>query len=177
MRIENVLTGSMAALLVAALTGCAAAPRVRPVKAGPVDTGAQTLASARQYLQGRWVLEAFEVRPPGKAPVALSGTGLLEYDDYGNLRMEIRADEAAAEALRAAGIEIRDGVISTEGRAAIDLQARTLTYFLEGQTAAGGGPLAMSRPRHWEVTADVLTLTTRDDGGTPLSVSRWKRSR
>ena len=177
MRIENVLTGAMAALLIAALTGCAAAPRVRPVKAGPVDSGPQTVASARKYLEGRWVLEAFEIRPPGKAPVALSGTGLLEYDDYGNLRMEIRTDGAAAEALREAGIELRDGVLSTEGRAAIDLQNRTLTYFVEGQAVAGGGALAMSRPRHWEVTADVLTLTTRDDDGAPLSVSRWKRSR
>ena len=40
----------------------------------------------------------------------------------------------------------------------------------------GGGPLAPNRPRHWEVTGDVLTLTTKDDSGAPLAVSRWKRS-
>ena len=34
----------------------------------------------------------------------------------------------------------------------------------------------MNRPRHWEVTADVLTLTTRDDKGAPMSISRWKKS-
>jgi len=48
--------------------------------------------------------------------------------------------------------------------------------WVEGQPTQGGGPLAASRPRHWEVTADVLTLTTRDDAGAPLAISRWKRS-
>ena len=33
----------------------------------------------------------------------------------------------------------------------------------------------MNRPRHWEVTGDVLTLTTRDDRGAPMSISRWKK--
>ena len=59
------------------------------------------------------------------------------------------------------------------------MQKRTLTYILEGQPssmATGGGPLATSRPRHFEVAADVLTLTVRDDKGAPLSVSRWKKS-
>ena len=42
--------------------------------------------------------------------------------------------------------------------------------------ATGGGPLATNRPRHWEVTANVLTLTTRDESGAPLAISQWKRS-
>jgi len=78
--------------------------------------------------------------------------------------------------LRGAGIDIRDGMISTDGRAAIDLQNRTLTYVLKGQAPlVKGGPLAMERPRHWVVSADTLTLTTRDDAGQPLSVGHWKR--
>ena len=61
----------------------------------------------------------------------------------------------------------------------IDVQHRTLTYVLAGQPSSmttGGGPLATNRPRHWEVTGDVLTLTTRDDSGAALAVSRWKKS-
>jgi hypothetical protein len=93
-----------------------------------------------------------------------------------NLRMEIRADEASADLLRAAGVDIRDGMISTEGRTAIDLQNRTLTYALGGQAPlVQGGPLAMERPRHWVVDGDILTLSTKDDAGRPLSVARWKR--
>ena len=179
MCVERVWRAAGVAALLAAATACAAAPRERPLPLGRVESGAGTLPEARKFLEGRWALESFEVRPPGKAPIMLKGSGVLNYDDFGNLRMEIRADQASSDLLRAAGIDIRDGVISTEGRTAIDLQNRTLTYFLEGQpssTATGGGPLATNRPRHWEVTADVLTLTTRDDSGAPLSISRWKRS-
>ena len=109
----------------------------------------------------------------------LKGSGVLNYDAFGNMRMEIRTGEAESDLLRAAGITIRDGVISSDGRTVIDLPNRTLTYFVEGQTDAmktGGGPLAPNRPRHWEVTADTLTLTTRDDSGAPFAISRWKRS-
>ncbi len=158
------------------LPGCAAAPRERPVEGGPVDTGPGTLASARKFLEGRWQLETFEIHRPGQPPLVLKGAGTLIYDDMSNLRMEVRADEASADMLRAAGVDIRDGIISTEGRTAIDLQNRTLTYMLEGQAPlVKGGPLAMERPRHWVVDANTLTLTTKDDAGRPLSVARWKR--
>ncbi len=179
----RVLTGGwrvagLAALL-AATTACHAAPRTRPLPVGSVASGPGTLAEARKYLAGRWTLESFEVRPPGREPILLKGSGVLNYDDFGNLTMELRADESSSDLLRAAGIDIRDGVISTSGQTVIDLQHRTLTYVLEGQPssyATGGGPLAPNRPRHWEVTAEVLTLSTRDDSGAPLSISRWKRS-
>jgi hypothetical protein len=141
---------------------------------------AMTLPEARKFLEGRWVLESYEVRPPGKAPIILKGTGVLTFDDFANLHMEVHADEPSADLLRAAGINMRDGVISSDGRVAIDLQNRTLTYFLEGQpssTLTGGGPLAMNRPRHWEVTGDTLTLSTKDENGAPLSIGRWKRSK
>ena len=168
----------MATLVAFLLPGCGAPAGQRPVQGGPVDTGAGTLASARKFLEGNWVLESFEVHPPGKPPVQLQGSGTLVYDNMSNLRMEIRANQESADVLRAAGIDIRDGVISTEGRTAIDLQNRTLTYVLQGQDPlVKQGPLAMERPRHWVVDADTLTLTTKDEAGRPLSVGRWKRAR
>ena len=160
-----------------AIAACAGAPRQRPVEMGPVETGPGTLTAARKYLEGRWVLESFEVRPPGKAPILLKGSGTLVYDEMANLRMEIRADEKSADLLRASGIDIRDGVISTDGKTVIDIQNRTLTYVLEGQAPLMRGPLGMERPRHWVVEGDMLTLTTKDDAGQPLSVGRWRRSR
>jgi hypothetical protein len=167
-------------VVIAAVTACAtASPRQRPISKGPVDTGAGSLTAARKYLEGRWVLESFVLNPPGRAPITLKGSGVLNYDDFGNLRMDVKADEASADLLRAAGITIPDGVISTTGRTVIDMQNKTLTYVLEGQPSSmttGGGPLATNRPRHFDVTADVLTLTTRDDKGAPLSISRWKKS-
>jgi len=162
--------------LVAVVAACHGAPRQKPVKAGPVDTGPQTLTAARTFLEGRWNLESFEVRPPGKPPIVLKGAGTLLYDNMGNLKMDIQADEASADLLRQSGIDIRDGRISTDGRAALDLQKHTLTYVLQGQAPLIKGPLGMERPRHWVVEGDTLILTTQDDAGQPLSVGRWKRS-
>jgi hypothetical protein len=156
---------------------CSGAPRQRPVRMGPVDTGGGTLAAARAFLEGRWTLESFEVFPPGGAPITLKGQGTLSYDEFGNLQMDIRADEKSSDLLRAAGIEIRDNVISTSGRTAVDMQNRTLTYIVEGQAGAmsSSGPLAANRPRHWVVEADTLTLTTKDEQGNALSIGRWRR--
>ena len=180
MRAQQAVATTGVALFVAVMMACAeASPRQRPISMGPVATGPGTLTAARQYLEGRWVLESFVVNPPGKTPITLKGTGVLNYDAYGNLQMDVKADEASADLLRAAGIVIPDGVIKTDGRTVIDLQNRTLVYVLEGQPSSmqtGGGPLATNRPRHWAVDADVLTLTTRDEAGAPLSVSRWKKS-
>jgi hypothetical protein len=158
------------------MSGCAAAPLNKPIKVGEANTGAGTVNAARQYLEGRWSLESFEVYPPGKPQVTLHGEGTLTYDDFGNLKMEIRADQAAADLLRSAGIDIPgNGVISSEGRTAVDMQNKTLTYVIQGQPV-GTGPLALNRPRHWEVDGNVLTLTTKDDAGKPLSVGRWKKT-
>src|SRR4029450_7135438 len=89
--------------------------------------------------------------------------------------MDIRADQTSSDILRAAGVEIRDGVISSNGRTVVDMQNRTLTYILEGQTPSATGPLAINRPRHWQVEGTLLTLTTQDEAGKPLSVGRWRK--
>jgi hypothetical protein len=167
-------------LLVAALAaGCTAAPRVRPVKMGPADS---SLESARAFLKGSWTLVSYEIHPPGRAPVELgsAGTGTLTYDEYSNLNMQIKVtDPKVADALGAAGVPLRDGVISTTGRTALDLQNHKLTYILEGQpqlvSNAQLGPLAMNRPRYWQVDGDTLVLTTKDDKGEALAISRWKK--
>ena len=126
---------------------CTGGPRTRPVVGGPVAAGTGSLAEARKYLEGRWTLESFEVFPPGRAPITVKGTGVLTYDDFGNMRMEIRTDQATSDGLRSVGIDVREGVLSTDGRTAVDLQNRTLTYFLEGQACrrhrtAGDEPAA-----------------------------------
>jgi hypothetical protein len=169
------LTWPALALVLTAAAGCSAAPRQRPVEGGPVDQGSGSLTAARKFLEGRWSLESFEVYPEGKAPIALKGSGTLSYDNFGNLKVDIRADQATGDLLRAAGIDIRDGVISSDGRTAVDMQNRTLTYVVSGQTP-NTGPLALNRPRHWQVEGDLLTLTTKDDAGKPLSIGRWRKS-
>lgn len=179
MQLERVWKTAAIVVMLAAVAACAASERQRVVSMGPVATGAGTTATARKFLEGRWLLESAVITPAGGKPIALKGTGVLNYDDFGNMEMNIKADQASSDLLRAGGIVIPDGVISTTGRTAIDMQNKTLTYILEGQPSSmrtGGGPLAPNRPRYWEVNGDVLTLTTKDDNGAPLSVSRWKKS-
>jgi len=177
MMLRSVLERSVVALVLASAVGCASAPLQKPIKGGDVDQGPESITAARKFLQGRWSLEAFEVFPPGKAAIALNGSGMLNYDEFGNLRIEIRADEQSADLLRAAGVEMRDGTISSDGRTVVDMQHRTLSYVLPGQTVGepGPGPLAPGRLRHWEVKGDLLYLSTKDEAGNILSTGRWKR--
>lgn len=172
---QSVLVRLVLAVVLVAPAGCTSAPRQRAVEMGPVSGGAGSLTAARKFLEGRWTLESFQVYRSG-TPTTLKGSGNLTYDEFGNLRMDIRADQDAADTLRAAGIDIRDGVIATDGRTAVDMQNKTLTYVIQNQAAsAGTGPLATNRPRHWEVEGDLLTLTTNDDAGHPASTSRWRK--
>jgi hypothetical protein len=165
--------------MVVCVVACGAPAGMNPIEGGPVDSGKGSLTAARTFLEGRWLLESFEVFPAAGPPVTLRGEGTLVYDEFGNLRMEIRADEKSSDVLRAAGIEIVDNRISTDGRTVIDLQNRTIAYIAEGKgfATSASGPLALNRPRHWDVTDDTLTLTTRDDNGKPMSIGRWRRMR
>jgi hypothetical protein len=169
-----------ALVMILALPGslaCSGSARQRPVKMGAVDTGPNSLTAARKYLEGRWSLLSFDVYPPGGQPIGLKGSGTLTYDEFGNLKIEIRTDDETSDLLRKAGVAIEGGVISSEGRVVVDLAAQKLTYVIEGQPPAGApaGPLATSRPRYWQVDGNVLTLTTKDDNGKPLSVGRWRK--
>jgi hypothetical protein len=167
----------MSFCLVAALAAAAAAPAFTSPQKGPVDTGPGTLAAARKYLEGRWSLLSFEIVISGEQPQKVKGEGTLTYDGFGNLDVEIRVDQPTEDALRAAGIPIMDGILSSSGSTVVNMQARTLTYVFKGQPPRGApsGPLALNRPRHWEVEGDVLTLTTKSDDGRPVSVARWRK--
>jgi hypothetical protein len=158
------------------VTNPSVGPATRTPKGGTVNTGPGTLASAREFLKGRWVLESFEVRLPNQPPIVLKGGGVMVYDDKGNLTMNIKADEKSSDLLRAGGVDIRDGAIVAEGRTAIDIQNHTLTYVLGKQAPLIRGPLGTDRPRHWVVDNDVLILTTKDQAGHETSVGRWRKS-
>jgi hypothetical protein len=160
-------------LLTVSLVGCG--PR-----GAPVETGPGSIESGRRFLEGRWGLVSFEVFPPGRQPIAIKGNGSLTYDEFGNLDIDIRVeDPAVARELEFAGIPLTNGRIASSGRAVLNMPARTLTYLLEGQPAlvstAPAGPLAFTRPRYWEVSGDVVTLTTQGDDGKPVSIGRWQK--
>jgi hypothetical protein len=156
--------------------GASPAAFQRPPKGGDVNTGPGSLAAAREFLKGRWLLESFEVRLPNEPIVTLKGGGILIYDEMGNLSINIRADEKSADILRAGGVDMRDGAITADGRTAIDIQNHTLTYIIKDQAPLVKGPLGTDRPRYWAVEGDMLILSTKDKVGQTVSVGRWRRS-
>jgi hypothetical protein len=172
-------SGVRTAAIVAALStaACAAKPIQKPIELGEVDKGAGSLTAARQYLQGRWSLMSYQIFPAGQPPIQLNGNGTLTYDEFGNMDIQIRVDQATADTLERAGIETKEGVISTTGRTAVDMPNRTLTYVLAGQPTlvAASGPLALNLPRHWAVNGNTLTLTTKAADGRVLSEGRWQK--
>jgi len=146
-------------------------------KGGKPDTGPGTTTAARKYLEGRWGLLSFDVMPPGKPVVHVGAQGSLVYDAFGNVKWEVRVPPDVVDPLRLAGVPSDNGVISMDGRAVVDMQARTLTYFVEGQPRLGApsGPLALNRKRYWVVEGNVLTLTTKSDDGKAVSVAKWRK--
>jgi len=165
----------VALVATAGAIACAGGPREKPIKTTPINKEAGSTEAARKFLEGRWALLSFDVFPPGAAPISVKGTGVLTYDDFGNLRAELRVDQPTADGLARVGIDTDQGVFSSDGRTIIDIPGKKLTYVIEGQPPAASGPLALSRPRYWEVDGDVLTITTRGDNGQPLSVAKWKK--
>ena len=172
---RNLLCSMTLAAVAAAFViigGCA--PRVI---GGPVASGTGTLAAARKYLEGRWGLLSFEVRPPERGLIQVKGEGTLLFDDFGNLEMEIRTDEATGQALAAAGIPLEKGRLSVKGHTALDMAHQTLTFVPQGQPliVPPSGPLAAIYPRYWTVDGDVLTVGTKDNLGNPTTIGRWRK--
>jgi hypothetical protein len=166
---------TLAAVAAAFVTTGGCAPKA--IGRAPVDKGAGTLAAARKYLEGRWGLLSFEVRPPAGDMIQVKGEGTLLFDDFGNLEMEIRTDETTGRALSEAGIPLEKGRLSVRGRTAVDMAHQTLTFVPQGQPllVPPSGPLAAIYPRYWTVEGDVLTVGTKDDLGNPTTVGRWRK--
>lgn len=160
----------MAAILLPLLTGCESAPRVRPVKMGPVDAGAGSMEDARRQLKGTWELTALELVAPSGQRAAVNATARLEYDDYGNLSMK---------GTIADGQTIDPSVLNLTGRAVIDPVAHTIKF--ESITAATADDrrvdpaLDASRVRHYEFVGDLLKTTVKAADGSPTAIATWKR--
>ena len=152
------------------LTACQAAPVGRPVKMGPVDTGAGSLESVRRQLQGSWELVTLEVMAPGGAPTKVPATGHLKYDEYGNLTMDGRVTAAAG------GVD--PNVLNMSGRAVIDPDKHMIRFQdVEAKTAAEDRPLdsridarqgALLRIRWRSAEDDDEGCQRRDHGGRDL---------
>jgi hypothetical protein len=136
------------------------------------------MEQARKYLQGHWVLVSMEFSPPSQPPIHDAATGSMTYDDFGNMDVELRLSPATAKLAAGIGMDAPNGVVSTKGRTVIDINNHSISYVLEGQPAVrpAMSPLDTNRPRYWEVNGNQLTLRTKDENGTVLSTTVWRKS-
>jgi len=172
--------GLLASALLLLVSSCAKAPLDRPLPRSKVDTGMGTLTDARSRLTGTWTLVSFDLFPPGEPPIkAAASGGTMTYDEYSNLKVDLRLTPAAAKLAQKIGIPLSpEGSISTVGHAVIDLERRALSYVLEGESPMRQArhPLDTNLPRYWELNGTDLTLRTKDEKGTILSVSIWRKN-
>lgn len=164
---------------------CAASPRQRPVSAGPVATGSDSLAAIRARLEGNWTLESLTVASFEGKPLPVGAAGRLTFDRFGNLRVEYEISDEGLVSLGRAGIAMPTPKISTTGQAMIEPQSNQIIYVdpaFAGKPYDANladmrrNPFALQHRRHYQFNDDgTLTLSARYDTGKDAAVGRWKK--
>lgn len=160
----------IATLAAPALAGCEAAPRARPVKMGPVDTGLDSVEAARRQLKGTWELVSLEVFPVSGQKHTTQAKGQLTYDEFGNLA--ITGTITGAE-------QIEPSTLNLSGRVAID----PATHMLRVTAVDAATPddrrvdpkLDPSHVRYYEFDGDLLKTTVKNAKGATTAIVTWKK--
>ncbi len=152
-------------------TGCAAAPRERPIKGGDVDTGPGSVEAVRRQLEGTWDLVSLAVTPKGgAAPVTVAAQGSLTYDKYGNLKIEARTSDSYAPEAAQSG-----GVLEFEGKAVIDAANSELKLTDMTGNVDPNAVLSPERRRRYAFEGDLLRLSSMDASGNVTATATWRR--
>ncbi len=150
--------------------GCKADPRVRPVKMGPVDTGASSIEAVRRQLKGTWELTSLDLFSPSGEKTSANASGRLQYDEYGNLSMQGTITGAA---------NVDPSVLNLTGRVAIDPQAKTLHITKVDAASADAKRvdprLDAANVRYYDINGDVLTMTAKNASGATTATATWKK--
>jgi len=161
-------------LIAATLAGCKAQPRIRAVKGGDVDTGANSVEAARRQLEGTWDLESLETyATPGGPPTKSEGANaVLTYDAYGNLHIIGKPGSSGS---MPAAVEL----LTYEGRAVIDPAKQELKLqAVKGNTdpAALGKDVGVERTRRYKIENGILTISVIDPAsGQASATTTWKK--
>jgi hypothetical protein len=151
--------------------GCPAAPRARPVKMGPTDTGVGSVESERRRLKGTWELTSLQMLSQTGEMLTVPASGVLTYDDYGNLMMK---------GTLTGSVDIDPSTLNLSGRIAIDPDKHTLRILdvtAPNADAKRVDPsLDAKHVRHYEFVGDTELKTTvvNAEGKTTASAT-WKR--
>lgn len=155
------------------LAACPSAPRVRPVKAGDVNTGTGSLEAVRRQLQGTWELvEAVVLDPDGKA-TPRKAQGRLTYDEYGNLTIGAKLADSTQPETSVSGL------LAYSGRAVIDPAKSQLVLMDLKSRLPSGEPIpdevSADKRRDYVIEGNTLTLTSRDVKGVATARTTWRK--
>ena len=152
------------------ICGCESAPRVRPVKMGPVDTGGTSVEAVRRQLKGSWELTSLEVFSPTGQKMTPQASGRLQYDEYGNLSMKGTVEGTAA---------IDPSVLNLTGQVAIDPTAHTFRFVKIASASADDRrvdpQLDAAHTRYYEFVDNLLKTTVKAADGRTTAMATWKR--
>jgi len=161
----------LVALSLPFVAGCPSAPRGRPVKMGPTDTGVGSVEAERRRLKGSWQLERLQMLSQSGEMLIVQAQGVLTYDDFGNLTMKGTITGST---------DIDPSALNLSGRATIDPDKHTIRI-LDVESATPDDrrvdpSIDAKHVRHYEFTGvDELKTTVVDASGKTTASATWKR--
>src|SRR6185295_13585620 len=114
---------------------------------------------------------ALEAVPPqGGARAAITATGTLTYDEFGNLMIDAHTTDPDAPV---AAREVN--MVSFKGRAVIDVPNKELKLMALTGNVDPNEVLSPDRRRKYEFVDDTLKLSSMDAKGAITAISTWKK--
>ena len=161
---------ALAVLVLPILSGCTAAPRVRPVEMGDVNTGATSVEAVRRQLMGSWELTSLVIHSPTGEKTPAQASGTLRYDEYGNMSMRGTVTGTST---------LDPSVLNLTGRVAIDPNLKTIRFTAVDAATADDRrvdpSLDAKNTRYYEFTNDLLLTTVKAADGRTTATAMWKR--
>jgi hypothetical protein len=156
------------------LTACAPSPRQRPVSAGAVEFGANSLEATRRQLAGTWVMTRMEAVDAAGNMVPVKARAQLTYDEFGNLTITGVVEEPMPGQQTVAGAPALD----YKGRATIDTARHELVF--TGNTTVAPDPSVLSAiglesRRKYELDGQTLTMSTMDRNGKVILRTTYRK--
>jgi len=164
----------LATVCLIALTGCTYKASQKNISRGPVDTGPGSLASVRQALKGSWDLQQFQVRTQSGQMQTVRAQGVLECDDFGNVKVNGSLIDPLPQTPGSSG-----SVLAYTGRIVIDA-AKQEFRLDDAEAAAPVNPglaatVGPSLVRKFDVSGNVLHIRFVDPAGTVVAQTTFQR--
>jgi hypothetical protein len=142
----------------------------KPIPLGS-DPSSGSVEAARRQLTGTWDLVSLESVPPsGGTRVPVKASGMLVYDEYGNLTIDAHTTDPAAP------VAAREATLLTfKGRAVIDVPNSELKLMALTGNVDPNEVLAPERRRKYVFEGELLKLSAIDAAGNVTSIATWKR--